>query len=413
MDRRRVAITGLGAITSLGLDVPTLWENIVAGRSGVRPIERFDCSRHSSRIASEVLDFDPTQFMDRREARRTDRFAQFAVAAAVLAVDDSRIDFAQVDPARAGVMIGTGIGGIHELEEQHSRLMKGGPKRVSPFLIPKLMANAAAGLVSIRWGLRGPNTCVVTACSSATHSLGDALRSIQSGVADVMISGGAEAAVTPLGMAGFCSMQALSTRNDDPGAASRPFEKDRDGFIMGEGAGIVVLEEMAHARSRGAKIYAELAGFGSAGDGYHVTAPHPDGIGAAQAMTLAMQDAGVEPEQVDYINAHGTSTSLNDPVETRAIRLALGAAADKVAVSSTKSMLGHLLGAAGGVEIILTALAVHHDIAPPTINYVTPDPECDLFYVPNEAKRMTINVAISNTLGFGGHNGTLLVRKCD
>ena len=413
MDKRRVVITGLGAITSLGLDVPTLWQNILDGRSGIAHIESFDASQHTTRIASEVKDFDPTQFMERREAKRMDRFTQFALAAAVLAVDDSGIDFEREDRSRAGVIIGTGIGGMWELEAQHTRLMNGGPRRVSPFLIPKLMGNAAPGVVSIRWGLRGPNTCVVTACSSGTHSIGDALRCIQGGSADVMLTGGTEAATTPLGLAGFCSLAALSTRNDDPTGASRPFDKTRDGFIMAEGAGVIVLEELERAKSRGADIYAELVGCGSAGDGYHITAPEPNGIGATQAMILAMQDAGVTPEQVDYINAHGTSTPLNDAMESKAIRKAFGAEADNVAVSSTKSMLGHLLGATGAVELVLCALAVQNDIAPPTINYHHPDPECDLYYVPNEPKRMTINIALSNTLGFGGHNATLAVRKYD
>jgi len=413
MCQRRVAITGLGAVTSLGLDVPTLWANIVEGRSGVAPTEAFDSKDHTSKIASEVRNFDPSQWMERRDAKRLDRFAQFALAAAVEAVADSGIDFQREDRDRVGVIVGTGIGGLIEMEQQMLRMLDGGPRRVSPFLIPKLMANAAAGVVSIRWELAGPNSCSVTACSSATHSLGDALRCIQRGEADMVLSGGAEAAITPLGMAGFCSMSALSTRNDDPTAASRPFDKDRDGFVMGEGAGVVLLEEVEHARARGAKIYAELVGFGATGDGYHITAPQPDGQGAAKAMSRAMEDAGVSPDQVDYINAHGTSTLLNDAMETKAIHKALGAAADSVAVSSTKSMLGHLLGATGGVELILAALAVHNDIAPPTINYHTPDPDCDLFYVPNESKRMTITHAMSNTLGFGGHNASLVLRKAD
>jgi 3-oxoacyl-[acyl-carrier-protein] synthase II len=413
MARRRVVITGLGAVTSLGQDVPTLWKNILDGRSGVAPIGAFDASQHASRIASEVRGFDPTQWMDPREAKRQDRFAQFAMAAAVQAVEDSGIDFAKEDVQRVGVLIGTGIGGIGELEQQHSRLLEGGPRRVSPFLIPKLMGNAASGVVSIRWGLQGPNSTVVTACASANHSLGAALRCIQYDEADMMISGGSEAAITALGVAGFASMLALSTRNDDPTAASRPFDKDRDGFVIAEGAGVVVLEELEHAKRRGASIYAEVAGFAATGDAYHITAPQPEGTGAAMAMIRALHDAGIQPDQVDYINAHGTSTPLNDAMESRAIRKALGGAADKVAVSSTKSMLGHMLGAAGGVEMILTALAVRDDVAPPTINYKTPDPDCDLYYVPNEAKRMTITYAMSNTLGFGGHNATLVLKKCD
>ena len=413
MARRRVVITGLGTVTSLGLDVPTLWGNLLEGRSGVSELEAFDTSQYTSRIASQVKNFDPSSWMERRVAKRLDRFSQFALAAAVEAVGDSGIDFDKEDRERAGVIFGTGIGGIAELEEQHKRMLNGGPTRVSPFLIPKLMGNAAAGAISIQWGLMGPNSCSVTACSSATHSIGDALRAVQYGEAEIMLTGGSEAGLTPLGVAGFCSMSALSTRNDDPEAASRPFEKDRDGFVMGEGAGALVLEELEHAKARGARIYAELAGFGAAGDGHHITAPHPDGLGAASAMSRAMKDAGITPEQVDYINAHGTSTQLNDVMETRAVHRAFGAAAGKVAASSTKSMLGHLLGATGGVEAVILALAVRDDIVPPTINHHTPDPECDLDYVPNEARKMTVARAMSNTLGFGGHNASIVVCKCD
>jgi len=409
--RRRVAVTGIGAVTSLGNDAITTWRALCEGRSGVRPITLFDASRYESRIASEVHGFDPAQWMDVREARRMDRFCWFAVSAAEQAIADAGLDFSREDLTRAGVLVGSGIGGIGEMEAQHERLIQRGPDRVSPFLIPKLMINAAPGLISIRHGMQGPNSAVATACSSGTHALGEALRIIQCGEADIMIAGGSEGAVTPLGLAGFCSMKALSTRNDSPAEASRPFEKDRDGFVMGEGAGMVVLEELEHARKRGARIYAEFAGFGRAGDGFHITQPEPEGKGAALAITKAIKDAEIDPGQLTYINAHGTSTQLNDATESKAIRRALGSQADSVAVSSTKSMLGHLLGAAGGVEFVICALAVHHDVIPPTINYRTPDPECDLDYVPNVAREVTVNYAMSNTLGFGGHNASVVVGK--
>jgi len=409
--RRRVAVTGIGAVTSLGNDALTMWRALCESRSGVGPITLFDASRYEARIASEVHSFDPAQWMDAREARRMDRFCWFAVATAEQAIADAGLDFSREDLTRVGVLVGSGIGGIGEMEAQHERLIQRGPDRVSPFLIPKLMINAAPGLISIRHGMQGPNSAVATACSSGTHALGEALRIIQFGEADMMIAGGSEGAVTPLGLAGFCSMKALSTRNDSPAEASRPFDKDRDGFVMGEGAGMVVLEELDHARARGARIYAEFVGFGRTGDGFHITQPEPEGKGAALAMTKAMQDAGINHDQLTYINAHGTSTQLNDAMESKAIRRAFGSHADSVAVSSTKSMLGHLLGAAGGVEFVISTLAVHHNVIPPTTNYRTPDPECDLDYVPNVAREVTVNYAMSNTLGFGGHNASVVVGK--
>ena len=411
MQLRRVVITGLGAITSLGHDFSTTWKALCEGRSGIAPITLFDASRFETRIASEVKDFDPGPWMDTREARHMERFCWFAIASADQAVKDSGLDFSKEDRTLAGVLIGSGIGGIGEMEAQHTKLLERGPERVSPFLIPKLMINAAPGQISIRYGLQGPNSAVATACSSGTHALGDALRAIQCGEADIMIAGGSEGAVTPLGLAGFCTMKALSTRNDNPAEASRPFDKDRDGFVMGEGAGMLILEELEHAKKRGARIYGEFLGFGRTGDGYHITQPEPQGKGAALAMTKALKDAGVNNDELSYINAHGTSTPLNDAVESKAIRLALGADAGKVAVSSTKSMLGHLLGAAGGVEFVISTLAVYHNVIPPTINYHTPDPDCDLDYVPNVARETTVNYAMSNTLGFGGHNGSVVVGK--
>ena len=412
MHGRRVVITGLGVVTSLGHDVPTNWKSICEGNSGVGPITLFDPKDFTTRIGSEVKDFDPSPWLTPREARRMERFCWFAIASSQEAVEDSGIDFSREDTTRAGAAIGSGIGGIGEMEAQQKKLLAQGVDRVSPFLIPKLMINAAPGLVSIRFGLRGPNCASVTACSSGTHSLGEALRIIQYGDADIMIAGGTEGALTPLGFAGFCNMKALSTRNDNPTEASRPFEKDRDGFVMGEGAGVVVLEELEHAEKRGARIYAEFLGFAQAGDGFHITQPDPKGRGAALSMTRALQDGGVAPDQLSYINAHGTSTALNDAMETKAIRRTLGPAADGIAVSSTKSMIGHLLGAAGGVEFVYTTLAVANDIVPPTINYTTPDPECDLAdYVPNTAREMKVNTALSNTFGFGGHNATVLIGK--
>lgn len=408
--RRRAIVTGVGAVTPLGVGAPALWEGLLAGRSGVATITLYDHSQHSVHIAGEVKQWDASAVVG-REARRMDRFAQFAMAAADEAITDARLDFTQEDTTRVGVVIGTGIGGIIEIEEQKERLMAKGPSRVSAFLIPKLMANAGAGQVAIKHKLRGPNFCVVTACASGANSLESALRLIQYGICDIVVAGGTEAAIAPLGMAGFANMGALSTRNDAPERASRPFDKARDGFVMGEGAGVVIIEELDHAIKRGAKMYAEFAGAGLSGDGYHITAPSEDGDGGIRAMEAALKDAGLKPTDVDYINAHGTSTPFNDKIESLAIRKTFGTHASKLAVNSTKSMTGHTLGAAGGIEAVVSALSIHHDRLHPTINRETPDPDCDLDYVPEGARQRPVNVALSNSLGFGGHNATLAFRK--
>jgi len=409
--RRRVVITGVGAVTAFGDDKEVFWKSLCEGRSGVSYITSFDASNFEVQFASEVKNFAPEKWLSKKEARHLDRFAQLALAAATIAVEDAGLDFDRVDRYRAGVLVGSGIGGLWEIETQHLQLIYKGPNKVSPFMIPKLMVNAASGQISIKYGLRGPNSAVATACASGAHALGDAFRIIQHGQADIMISGGSESAITPMGVSGFAQMRALSRRNDDPPRASRPFDRDRDGFVMGEGAGIVVLEELEHARKRGANIYAEFLGYGMSGDGWHITAPDPEGEGGARAMENALRDAELAPEDVDYINAHGTSTPLNDAVETRSIKRVFGDYAKKVAVSSTKSMLGHLLGASGGVEMVVCALVVKHGIIPPTINYETPDPECDLDYVPNTAREADVSVAMSNSFGFGGHNACLVIGK--
>ncbi|MFS8572939.1 MAG: beta-ketoacyl-ACP synthase II [Clostridia bacterium] len=410
MVKRRVVVTGMGAVTPLGLGVDAFWEGLVQGRSGVGPITQFDASAFSTRIAAEVKDFDPTDFMDKKDARRMDRFAQFAVAGARMALEDAGISD-NVDWERVGVLIGSGIGGIHTFEEQCRNLFEKGPDRVSPFFVPMMIPDMAAGQVSILLGAKGHNACTVTACASGSHSIGDAFKVIQRGQADVMITGGTEAAVSALSMAGVCAARTLSTRNDEPERASRPFDKDRDGFVLGEGAGILILEELEHAKARGAKIYAEIIGYASTGDAYHITAPAPEGDGARRAMLAALEDAGVEPGDVDYINAHGTSTEYNDKFETMAIKAVFKEAAYRIPVSSTKSMTGHLLGAAGGVEAIATCKALAEQVIPPTINYETPDPECDLDYVPNQARPAQLEIAISNSFGFGGHNAGLVFRR--
>jgi len=404
-------VTGLGALTPVGLNVRETWRNLLAGVSGIGLITLYDASKHDVKIAGEVKNFVPENYIEKREARRLDRFAQLAAAAANEAIRDAQLDFGKEDTARCGVIIGTGIGGITEIEEQKERLMAKGPGRVSPFLIPKLMANAASAQVAIFHKLRGPNFTVVTACASGAHSLGSALRSIQYGEADLMVSGGTEAAVTPLGMAGFANMGALSKRNSEPQRASRPFDKDRDGFVMGEAGGVVVLEELEHARKRGARIYAEFTGYGLSGDGYHITAPCEDGDGGARAMAGALRDAGLNAEDVDYVNTHGTSTQANDRIETRAIKTVLGERARKIPANSTKSMTGHTLGAAGGVEFVVACLSVAENRIHPTLNYEIPDPECDLDYVPGAARDCQVRHALSNSLGFGGHNATLVVSK--
>jgi len=406
---RRVVITGMGTVNSLCSDLRGFWQGLCAGRSGIGPIEQFDTSAFKVKFGGEVKGFDPEAVLDARTARRLDRFAQFALVAATAAVRDSGLDFGREDPYRCGVILGSGIGGLNEFEEQHGRYLGGGPGRISPFVIPKMIANAAAGNISIQFGLCGLNTAVATACASAANATGDALRAIQGGYADVMVTGGSEAAMTPMGLGGFISARALSTRNSDPQGASRPFDKDRDGFVLSEGAGLVVLEELEHARRRDAHVYAEVLGCGCTADAHNITAPHPDGNGAARAMHLALADARLNPEDVQYINAHGTSTPLGDEAETRAVKQVFGGHARRLAISSTKSMLGHLLGASGGVELIATVLTIKHGVIPPTINYQTPDPGCDLDYVPNTARETRVRRAISNSFGFGGHNCCLAI----
>lgn len=406
---RRVVITGMGTVNSLSSDLKAYWHSLCAGRSGIAKIEQFDTSAFRVHFGGEVKNFKPEDHIDPKAVRRLDRFAQFALIAAAAAVRDSGIDFTREDPWRAGTIIGSGIGGLNEFEDQHGRYREAGPGRIGPFVIPKMIPNAAAGNISIQFGLCGPNTAISTACASAAHALGDALRAIQHGHADVMVSGGAEAAITPMGLGGFCSARALSQRNDDPQGASRPFDRDRDGFILSEGAGIVVLEELDHARKRGASIYAELLGVGSTADASHITAPHPEGAGAAKAMELALKDARVNPDEIEYVNAHGTSTELGDVAETMALKRVFGDHARKLAISSTKSMVGHLLGASGGVELIATALTIRHGVMHPTINLDNPDPKCDLDYVPKVARERRVRRAISNSFGFGGHNCCLVV----
>ncbi len=413
MGRRRVVITGQGCVTALAESVDGLFTALCQGKSGVSTIESFDASIYPVHFGGEIKNFDPTRYIEQRQSKRMDRFTQFAVAAAEQAVRDSGIDFSKVDPYRAGVIVGTGIGGIKEIEEQHVRLLNKGPRQVSPFTVPKLMGNAASGSVAIRYGLQGPNICVVSACASASHAIGEAFCNIVAGRSDVMITGGSEAALTPIGLASFCAARSLSTRNDDPAGASRPFDRDRDGFVLGEGAGVIVLEEYEYARKRGARIYAELLGYAATDDAYHVTAPRPGGEGAAEAMRLALKDARVEPERVDYVNAHGTGTELNDMAESTAIKAVFGQHAYKLLVSSTKSSLGHLLGASGAVELIVTVKTLNESVVPPTINLENPDPRCDpkIDYVARQARQAKVDVAISNSFGFGGHNACLVVGR--
>ncbi len=410
MEKRRVVVTGLGAITPLGNDVETTWNNIVSGVSGIGPLTRVNADDFPAKVAAEVKDFDPTAYLDKKDARKMDRFAQFAVAASIMAVKDADLDINEENSERIGVWIGSGIGGMETFETQHNNFLQKGYRRVSPFFVPMLIPDMAAGQVSITLGARGVNSCTVTACATGTNSIGDAFKVIQRGDAIAMITGGAEAPITNMSVAGFCANTALST-NPDPKTACRPFDADRDGFILGEGAGIIVLEELEHALARGAHIYAEIVGYGSTGDAYHITAPAPGGEGGARAMKMAINDGGLKPEEIDYINAHGTSTGYNDKFETAAIKSVFEDHATKLAISSTKSMTGHLLGAAGGVEAIISVLSIKEGIIPPTINYHTPDPECDLDYVPNEARKQDINVALSNSLGFGGHNATIVFKK--
>jgi len=408
---KRVVVTGLGAITPIGNNLDDYWQGLLSGRNGIAPITLFDASRHECRFAGEVKGFDPHDYMDRKEAKRMDRFAQFAVSASKQALADARLTINELNAEQIGVLIGTGIGGLKVLEEQQEIYLTKGPDRCSPFMIPMMIANMAAGLTAIHTGAKGPNSCSVTACAAGSNAIGDAFRLVQRGYAQAMICGGTEAAVTPLSFAGFCACKALSTRNDDPTHASRPFDIDRDGFVMGEGCGILILEELEHALSRGAKIYGEIVGYGMTCDAYHITSPVPGGAGAAQAISLAMKDGDLTPDQVSYINAHGTSTQANDSTETAAIKTALGDAARKVAISSTKSMTGHLLGGSGGIEAVATVMAIANDHVPPTINLQNPDPACDLDYIPNQSRALPVEVALSNSFGFGGHNVTLAFRK--
>lgn len=409
--KHRVVITGLGVVSPLGTGVSKFWDSLIAGKSGVDYVTAFDTSNFEVKIGAEVKDFDPGDYLDRKEIKRMDRVSHFAVAAAKMALADAKLAIDSSNANDIGVIIGSGIGGIKTFEVQTRTFIEKGPDRVSPFFIPMMIPDMNSGFVSIVTGAKGPNHTVVTACASASHSIGDSMRIIQNGDAKMMITGGTEAAITGLSYAGFTSAGALSTNNDDPQGASRPFDLNRDGFIMGEGAGVLILEELGHALSRGAEIYAELIGFGETGDAYHITAPDPDGDGAARAMSKAMADAGIQPEEVNYINAHGTSTLPNDRIETAAIKRVFGGHAKSVAVSSTKSMTGHLLGAAGGIEAIISVLTIKNGIIPPTINYKTPDPECDLDYVPNTARKASVNCVLSNSLGFGGHNACLAFRK--
>ncbi len=409
--RKRVVVTGVGAVTPIGNTAGQFWESALAGKSGAGPITRFDASRHDVKFACEVKDFDPSAIGDRKEVRKMDRFTQFGLAAALEAVQDAGVTFEGRDAERTGVLVGSGIGGIETLETQKEVLLEKGPGRVSPFFVPMMIVNMATGMISMRLGAKGPSNATVTACASGANAIGDAFRILQYGDADVMIAGGAEAPISPIAVAGFASMKALSFRNDDPPQASRPFDADRDGFVIGEGAGVVVLEELSHALARGARIYCELVGYGYTADAHHITAPSPDGEGAARSMKAAMADAGLSPADVTYLNAHGTSTPLNDRFETMAIKTALGDHARRVAVSSTKSMTGHLLGAAGGIEFAILAFAHRDGRIPPTINYRNPDPECDLDYVPNEARDVKVHAALTNSLGFGGHNVTLATRS--
>ena len=419
MEPRRVVVTGLGALTPVGNTVEEFWSALTQGKSGVGPITKFDAEtktasgeyQFGTRIAGEIRNFDELKYIDKKDARRLDLYLKYAMACAVMAVEDSGLDTGTVDGARFGVLIGSGIGGIQTLLTNYDTLREKGPDRVSPFFIPMMIVNMASGMVSMRFGAKGPNSAVVTACATGNHAIGDAFRLIQRGDADVMIAGGAEAIIVPLTIAGFCSMKAMSTRNEEPEKASRPFDAARDGFVCGEGGGILVLESLEHARGRDARIYGEVVGYGMTGDAHHLTAPDPEGDGAARAMAAALADARLSPSDIGYINAHGTSTPYNDKFETIAIKRVFGEHAGRLAVSSTKSMTGHLLGAAGGIEAIATVLALHHGLLPPTINYETPDPDCDLDYIPNQARKQDVETALSNAFGFGGTNATLAFRK--
>ena len=410
--KKRVVVTGLGIISPVGNDIPNFWQALKDGQSGVGSLTTFDASEFDSRIAGEVKNFDPNLYgISFKDTKRMEKFVQYAIAAAKQAISDAGLDLDKEDRNRIGVIVGSGIGSLDIIEEEHKVLLAKGPSRLSPFLIPMLLVNEAAGQVAIAFGLKGPNSCVATACASGAHAIGDAFRLLERGDADLMIAGGTESCITSLGVGGFCALKALSVRNNAPQKASRPFDRERDGFVIAEGSGVVVLETLEHARSRKANIYAEFAGYGMSGDAYHITAPDPEGDGAARAMQAALKDSGLNPQDIDYINAHGTSTKLNDKIETLSIKKALGASAKKVMVSSTKSMTGHLLGAAGGLEFVACCLAIKDNIVPPTINYDYPDPDCDLDYVPNTARNTKVEVCMSNSLGFGGHNAVLIVKK--
>lgn len=403
----------MGVVSPIGNDLNSFWESLLSGRSGIRRIEQMDTTDYDCKIGGEVVGFDPGPwFNNHKDARRADRFAQLAMAASKMAAADSGLQMDRIDPTRVGVMVGSGIGGLDTLERQHTQLIQRSPSRVSPFTIPMMIANIASGMVSMEWGLRGPNMCIVTACATSNHNIGEAWRMIKMGDADAFLAGGSEATITPMGLSGFGNMKALSLRNDEPEKASRPFDKDRSGFVMGEGAGVVVIEELGHALRRGARIYCELAGYGVSADAYHLTSPHPDGEGASRCMEMALRHAGVAPSEVRYVNAHGTSTSLGDVCETKAIKRTFGSHAKSgLLVSSTKSMTGHLLGAAGGVELAASVMAVLEGRVPPTINLDEPDPECDLDYVPHRPREAKVDIAVSNSFGFGGHNASLVVRR--
>lgn len=409
--KKRVVITGMGVITPVGNSVPEMWQALLEGKNGIGPITLFDASLYDTRIAGEIKNFDPSTILEKKEVKRTPRFIQYALKTAKEAIEMAELPLDKIDLNRTAVIIGSGIGGINVIEEQQTVLLQKGPSRVSPFLIPMLIPNMAGAFVSMRYGFKGPNFCIVTACATGTHSIGEAFKILQRGDADIAIAGGTEGAITPLGLAGFCSAKSLSTRNDDPEHASRPFDKDRDGFVMADGAGVMVLETLEHAKVRGAKIIAEIAGYGSSDDAYHMTAPPPGGVGGALSMTNALNDASIKPEDINYINAHGTSTDLNDKEETAAIKMVFGQHAYKLAISSTKSMTGHMLGGTGAVEAIVCALSCRDDVVHPTRNLENPSPECDLDYVPKIKRNLTVNYALSNSFGFGGHNATIIVKK--
>jgi 3-oxoacyl-[acyl-carrier-protein] synthase II len=406
----RVVVTGTGVVSPIGNDTGTFWQRLLAGCSGAGPITRFDATKYATRFACEIKEFDPNVAIERKDAKRMDRFVQFAVVAAAEAIRDAGLDVDALDRNRIGVIIGSGIGGMETFESQHQVLLERGPDRVSPFFIPMMISDMAAGQVSIQFGLRGPNFCTVSACASSAHAIGESLRLLRAGDADVIIAGGSESTITPMALAGFGNARALSTRNDDPIRASRPFDQGRDGFVIGEGAGLLVLETEEHARRRGARVICELCGYGASADAYHMTAPSESGDGAARALRRALEDAGMRPEDVQYVNAHGTSTPTGDPIEVRAVKSVLGEHAHRIMMSSTKSMTGHLLGAAGGLEAVATALAIQHGVVPPTINLEEPDPQCDLDFVPNQARAARVTAALSNSFGFGGHNVTLAMR---